>query len=656
MNINYGDKGYIVKYIQAFLNENYDSSIAITGYYDTNTHSNLIKYLNLPNIVINKTEIIDNMKSNFEFIDKYFSVDIGKDIIGFTFDIENLTMFDYISLESNNGYLNIKFFTNYNLGRYDSFINNTDALKSLVNDLYNNTYNYVKWYNDLSSSDKSIINKLFQDILKHNVGEKMYNSRNDITKLLYSYGWYPYEFTNYKNENVTNLSINITAYNRSNIFPNKEAICMINQFNDYILYNTCIRDGVSFDDIVQSCSDKYMYKYKLCLIPCDGKRKYTISHGYSSGINVYIAKCNTNYKSIKRDNTIVNNTISVYLEPGEYYTYETDDLTKTLVVQIPQISNNSLNINTRLLLGDLDSTGSINIDDVAIFDSYWAYNLLMSKYTSRSNFISYLEKNDISNVSKIDISVADSDVGVLISKDALVSISKYNSVYVIRFKLSGFNIGNNQYNYIIEYLMDVNTRKDYIRLISCNENIINKDKIIINDKLGVTAKIIWDNYGSIIYNKSRQAIIKSIQSKAPIVSSNGGNTIIYSYSIDESSNDNKLLVVDVTNLETQEDISNMNIPYNEFVDKQWAVHEKLLNYILEMTINEYSDDSDIEYAQNLIKELLYDKLDTSTCSYDNTMKKLIKEYQEARNISFSTGYIDIETDGYLRKASGNYGY
>lgn len=656
MNINYGDKGYVVKYIQAFLNENYDNSLAITGYYDTDTHRDLIDYLSLPNVTVNRTTIINDLRSEFSFIDEFFVVDIGIDNIVFTCNdyLNRVIFISNIHIEDKE----VNFAFIYKNGNLDKYLEKYDLSYNYINTNHkmpDKSEEVLKWYNSLPSDIKDYLNESCRKyIIDNYIGLKMSESMDKISDILYNHGWYLTEYSNYKNENISSLIMSMSPYDRVNRFPNKAALCMINQFNNYVIYNSCIRDGISFDDIIQSCDDRYEYKYKLCLIPCNGKKKFTVSHGYNMGVTLYIAKCNVNYKNIKRDSTIVNNTVSIYLEPGDYYTYETDDLTKTLVVQIPQVSDNTVNINTKVLLGDLDFNGKINIDDIAMFDSYWAYNLLLSKYSSRSNLISYFDKY-ATDISGIDISVSASEVGTLIENDAVISLLKYNRVYIVRFKLSEFNISNKPYNYIVEYTFDENTKKDYIRLVSCNNSDLNRDKTNINDRLRAAAKIIWNNSGNIIYEESRRVLISSIENSKAIVSTNGGNTIIYSYSINEENNDNKLLVIDVSSLGTPEDISNMNIPYNKFTENKWAVHEKLLNYILGMTINEYSDESDIEYAQSLVKELLYDKLDTHICEYSNEIKNKVKEYQQNRRISFSTGYIDVETEGYLRKASNNYG-
>ena len=50
MNINYGDTNLQVRYLEAFLQSEYSSTLRVSGIYDTYTHTNLIEYNNLPKV------------------------------------------------------------------------------------------------------------------------------------------------------------------------------------------------------------------------------------------------------------------------------------------------------------------------------------------------------------------------------------------------------------------------------------------------------------------------------------------------------------------------------------------------------------------------------------------------------------------------------
>ena len=50
MNINYGDTNLQVRYLEAFLQSEYSSTLRVSGIYDTYTHTNLIEYNKLPKV------------------------------------------------------------------------------------------------------------------------------------------------------------------------------------------------------------------------------------------------------------------------------------------------------------------------------------------------------------------------------------------------------------------------------------------------------------------------------------------------------------------------------------------------------------------------------------------------------------------------------
>lgn len=88
--INFGDTGYFVRYIQVFLKENYNPSLFVSGTYDSDTHSDLIKYLSQPNVeriqvmhqlIMEKFNIYNDYGNLVEGIDKYFDYIASGDTI-----------------------------------------------------------------------------------------------------------------------------------------------------------------------------------------------------------------------------------------------------------------------------------------------------------------------------------------------------------------------------------------------------------------------------------------------------------------------------------------------------------------------------------------------------------------------------------------------
>ena len=94
-----------------------------------------------------------------------------------------------------------------------------------------------------------------------------------------------------------------------------------------------------------------------------------------------------------------------------------------------------------------------------------------------------------------------------------------------------------------------------------------------------------------------------------------------------------------------------NIPFLDFVNDDWIIHEKFFNYLFGIAINPYSSNEDIAYLQKLLQvfypEHIYDSSYFQTGIYTTSMQNLLKEYQKQR-ISYTTG--DLNKDNNLTYA------
>ena len=94
-----------------------------------------------------------------------------------------------------------------------------------------------------------------------------------------------------------------------------------------------------------------------------------------------------------------------------------------------------------------------------------------------------------------------------------------------------------------------------------------------------------------------------------------------------------------------------NIPFLDFVNDDWIIHEKFFNYLFGIAINPYSSNEDIAYLQKLLQvfypEHIYDSNYFQTGIYTTNMQNLLKEYQKQR-ISYTTG--DLNKDNNLTYA------
>lgn len=92
----------------------------------------------------------------------------------------------------------------------------------------------------------------------------------------------------------------------------------------------------------------------------------------------------------------------------------------------------------------------------------------------------------------------------------------------------------------------------------------------------------------------------------------------------------------------------VNIPFNEFIEDDWVIHEKFFNYLLGMSIHNYSDSTNITYLQKLLKELYPEHSEDPNFfypgKYSDNMRKIVLDYQKSK-ISYTKG--DLNKDNKL---------
>jgi len=99
-----------------------------------------------------------------------------------------------------------------------------------------------------------------------------------------------------------------------------------------------------------------------------------------------------------------------------------------------------------------------------------------------------------------------------------------------------------------------------------------------------------------------------------------------------------------------------SIPFEEFVGSPWAVHDKFMNYLLDMSITPYSDGTDIAFLQKMMSILYPNKMIEVNGYYDDTLKEIVNEFQVSNGISFSLGYLDVESEALMAELAKNGAY
>lgn len=131
-----------------------------------------------------------------------------------------------------------------------------------------------------------------------------------------------------------------------------------------------------------------------------------------------------------------------------------------------------------------------------------------------------------------------------------------------------------------------------------------------------------------ISNKDTVRLYKYITGDPSVVSL---GTAMYTYDTDSEmavDNVSNLLIIDG---HYDKDV---NIPFNEFMENDWVIHDKFFNYLLGMAVHKYSPSENITYLQKLLKEVypehIYDESFFYPSVYSDNMRKLVSDYQHSK--------------------------
>lgn len=359
MNINYGTDNYMVRYLQAFLQENYSNTLRVTGVFDELTHQSLINYLKLPN-TSTIDEVENKMKENYPDITRLFNITRGLDEIILSSKTINKETADFIDtniegireLSSSLGWTieSINDYINYNMDiNDDGAVNNID--RSLI-------YDYIFGNRVLPEEVEKKADLNLDGVI----------DQKDLNLI-----------DNYL-ENQK-LFIKVQSSGRVNHFPNSEMLCMVNMFNNKFRYNSAIRNGGNggSDDIVHP---DLAGDYKLAVISAGPGEKYTIAHGNTSKTKLIIGSAPT----YEDDLSVlkIQDIVEVELNPGESYVYTTSKAgtnpdtgvtnmdTRNLVIQCPSdmgVISGSTEVTIPLQTGDINFDGRIdNLDKKMLAD------------------------------------------------------------------------------------------------------------------------------------------------------------------------------------------------------------------------------------------------------------------------------------------------
>lgn len=376
MNINFGTEGYIIRYLQTFLKDNFSDELLVTGKFDEDTHQALIGYLDLPNVE-QLFDVESEILQKFPDLEKLFFISESNDKITFLSKI--------IDEETAN-------FINLNISEIRSYLESIGWVVESYRD-------YVDWTYDINEDgsvdemDKRLLyNYLYNGISLTPEQMKRADINNDghvnMTDL---------ELMNNYIQN-DRLYINIASSGRINYFPNQDMKPMINLFPGTFLYYTAFRSNYGATDFIH---DDPSGEHKVCIIKCKPETQYTIAHGAPEVSKLIIGS----YVGKRTDLTTmrVQNVINVDLAPGIPYVYTTTSDATYLVIQCDSNMGHTTQpkaVTTTVLLGDINQDGIIDAFDKKLLADYLFYP---EGHPSRPIFSSRQKvAADINNDGKID--------------------------------------------------------------------------------------------------------------------------------------------------------------------------------------------------------------------------------------------------------------
>lgn len=228
MNIRFGMDNFYTRYLKRFLNYHLTRSKSVLGEFQVEDLKSLIKYLNYPNTET-IFEIQKNILNEFPELDKLFVITLENDTIVLSSKVITTRASEYLqeNLEKIDAYCKTMGWevgdvsnwidSNYDINS-DGRIDETD--RYILNDIINNNAVY----------DDSIMKKA-------DINLDGFRNQEDLNLL-----------DNYINNQK--IYFKLKSEGRENIFPNKDMLVFINQFEGEFLYDYAIRGDDGYTDIV----------------------------------------------------------------------------------------------------------------------------------------------------------------------------------------------------------------------------------------------------------------------------------------------------------------------------------------------------------------------------------------------------------------------
>ena len=316
MNIKYGDTNLSVRYLEAFLQNEYNNTLRVSGIYDTYTHNNLITYINLPRVVSSE-EMYDALVNQYSEI-----------------PIEN---------------------------------NGTTETKSL---LY--CFSIVRTLDTIICSSKSVIkpDDTVEQAMKYLMDK---DTDPNLLEFVKQYGWNLTSFISYVDTNSSEeYKIVLTQDKRKNLIP-VDANALVNLATEDITFMSEIKDGIfvsqpSLDTCTMVVACEPNSEYLIC-----HRFDNPDEDNVQQPVMIYVGSSRYLYPNTQTTN-VLSNVVAENIVRGTCFTYKTGEEAQNILVSYPY---EKLTYNTSILILKKNNLTEDDIDTQEFVDDYW---LVHSKF------------------------------------------------------------------------------------------------------------------------------------------------------------------------------------------------------------------------------------------------------------------------------------
>lgn len=367
MNIKFGTDNFYVRYLKRFINHELDMPTALLGKFDKNDLKQLVKYLNLPNVK-SMFEVDTEIIEKFPQLSTLFTREFKNNVITYTSkNIDEET-------------------SNFLRDELDNIKDYCDSVGWYIED----ALDWVDISKDINGDGK--IDEIDRDIIY----DIMINGRGSHSEAEYKRADINIDgVINSTDINLFDeycrtgkLLLTIAKTDRKNLFPNKDMLIFVNQFDGTFLYNMAIRNGGSggADDMPH---EDLTNSYKIALYECKPGQKLSIAHNQSQPVRLVIGGSPATLRT-GITGLFLTNVIDKEVQAGEIVEYTctskaegTGSDVHYVCIQCPSsYSDISQNKKIRLQLdtGDINFDGKIDMEDYHLLARYTAIGPDVDKY------------------------------------------------------------------------------------------------------------------------------------------------------------------------------------------------------------------------------------------------------------------------------------